>query len=50
MHARLITTLAVALGVVACGANDKPELITVADRVFVNAAVYTIFDGRTVYE
>ena len=38
--------LTAALGLAACGTEDKPELITAADRVFMNAAVYTIDEQR----
>jgi predicted amidohydrolase YtcJ len=46
MPFRSAIILAAALGLAACGTEDKPELITAADRVFMNAAVYTIDEQR----
>ena len=47
MRPGLIAGLGVALGLAACGANDKPDLVNPADRVFLNAAVYTVDEQRS---
>ena len=47
MRPGLITILGVSLGLAACGANDKPALVNPADRVFLNAAVYTVDEQRS---
>ena len=47
MRPGIMTILGVALCLAACGANDKPALITAADRVFLNAAVYTVDEQRS---
>ena len=47
MRPGLIAVLGVALGLAACGANDKPALVNPADRVFLNAAVYTVDEQRS---
>ena len=47
MRPGLIAVLGVALGLAACGANDKPDLVNPADRVFLNAAVYTVDEQRS---
>ena len=47
MRPGLIAVLGVALVLAACGANDKPDLVNPADRVFLNAAVYTVDKQRS---
>ena len=47
MRVSSMTILAAALGLVACGASDKPDLVNPADRVFLNAAVYAVEEQRS---
>ena len=47
MRPGMTTILGVVLGLAACGANDKPDLVNPADRVFLNAAVYTVDEQRS---
>ena len=47
MRPGMMTILGVALGLAACGASDKPDVVTAADRVFLNAAVYTVDERRS---
>ena len=42
MPARNITFVVVALLVAGCGSDQEPELVTAADRVLLNGAVYTV--------
>jgi len=47
MLARRPTLFAIVLLVAACGSDQKPGLVTVADRVFLNGAVYTVDAERS---
>jgi hypothetical protein len=47
MPARKLTIVASVAFLAACGGNEQPELITAADRVLLNGAVYTVDSERS---
>ena len=47
MPSRILIFVGFMLAVSACGGDSKPAVVTVADRVFLNGAVYTVDAERS---
>ncbi len=45
--ARRLTIIGIAMLIAACGGDEQPEFVTAADRVLLNAAVYTVDAERS---